>query len=172
MDEVRYPVGRFTYHPPTAALRAEALADLDALPRALREAVRGLGEAQLDTPYRSGGWTVRQVVHHVADSHMNGFIRVKLALTESDPTIRPYDQDGFARLADSRLPVEVSLALVEALHIRWVALWRSVPESGMDTPFRHPELGPMTLDRQLQLYAWHGRHHTAHITGLRRREGW
>lgn len=172
MDDLRYPIGRFAYQPPTPAIRAGALAELERLPRELREAVRGLSDVQVDTPYRPGGWTVRQVVHHVADSHMNGFIRVKLALTESDPLIRAYDQDGFARLADSRLPVEVSLALVEALHARWVALWQGVPEAGLSTPFRHPELGPMTLDRQLQLYAWHGRHHTAHITGLRRREGW
>jgi uncharacterized damage-inducible protein DinB len=172
MDDLRYPVGRFDYQPPTPAVRGEALAQLERLPAELRAAVRGLTESQLDTPYRPDGWTVRQVVHHVADSHMNGFIRVKLALTEVDPLIRPYDQDGFARLADTRLPVEVSLALVEALHTRWTALWRSVPEAGMATPFRHPELGAMTLDRQLQLYAWHGRHHTAHILGLRRREGW
>jgi hypothetical protein len=172
MDDLRYPVGRFTYQPPTATLRAESLGQIERLPAELRASVRGLIDAQLDTPYRPDGWTVRQVVHHIADSHMNGFIRVKLALTETDPLIRPYDQDGFARLADSRLPVDVSLGLVDALHARWVALWHGVTEAGMATPFRHPELGAMTLDRQLQLYAWHGRHHTAHILGLRRREGW
>jgi hypothetical protein len=139
----------------------------------MRAAVAGLTEVQLDTPYRDGGWTVRQVVHHVADSHMNGFIRVKLALTEQDPTIKPYDENSWARLADMRLPVDVSLGLLAAVHARWTAIYEAMTPDQFARTFVHPELGErLTLDRHVQLYGWHSRHHVAHITELRRRQGW
>ncbi|MEK6570441.1 MAG: YfiT family bacillithiol transferase, partial [Bacteroidota bacterium] len=142
-------------------------------PANLRGAVRGLSDRQLDTPYRPGGWTVRQVVHHVPDSHLNAYIRFKLALTENEPTIKPYEQQLWAELPDARTgPIEMSLALLEALHKRWVLLLQSLNPSDFNRTFRHPELGLMTLDRTLALYAWHGRHHVAHITSLRERMGW
>jgi hypothetical protein len=132
-----------------------------------------LDETQLDTPYRPGGWTVRQTVHHLADSHMNSFMRWRLALTEPEPTIRAYDQAAWGELADSRIaPVELSLHLVENLHARWVVLLKTLSDADLARSFRHPELGVVRLDTNLALYAWHGRHHTAHITGLRERNGW
>jgi uncharacterized damage-inducible protein DinB len=135
--------------------------------------VNGLNETQLNTPYRDGGWTVRQVVHHVPDSHMNAFIRFKLALTETNPTIKPYNENAFAQLADvTRTPVETSLTLLDALHQRWVALLEAMGPDDFTRPLIHPEIGPITLDRLLQLYAWHGRHHVAHVTALRARDGW
>lgn len=139
----------------------------------MRAAVQGLSPQQLDTRYRPQGWTVRQVVHHVPDSHMNAYIRFKLALTEDAPTIKTYHEDLWAELADSRsTPVETSLTLLETLHERWVALLRSLKDEDWKRSFRHPELGPMPLDANLALYAWHGAHHTAHITTLRQRNGW
>ena len=136
-------------------------------------AVAGLDDSQLDTPYRPGGWTVRQTVHHVGDSHMNSFIRCRLALTETEPTIRPYDQVTWAELPDMRtVPVGVSLQLIEALHTRWVAMLRGLQPADFDRTFRHPEVGVMTMSRNIALYAWHGRHHVAHITSLRERMGW
>jgi hypothetical protein len=174
MDDPRYPIGPFApVLPGTAALRADAIADIAALPARIRSAVTGLTGAQLDTPYRDGGWTVRQVVHHVADSHMNGFMRVKLALTEDNPTIKPYDEKSWALLADMRLGVEVSLGLIDALHGRWVEVYRAMTPGQFERTFVHPEFGnTQTLDRHVQTYAWHGRHHVAHITELRRRLGW
>jgi uncharacterized damage-inducible protein DinB len=146
---------------------------LRTLPVCLRAAVEGLGEAQLDTPYREGGWTLRQVVHHVADSHANSFVRFKLALTEDWPTIKPYDEAAWANLADSRLqPVEVSLVWIEALHTRWVALLETLSEEDFRMGYIHPAMGRQTLATALALYAWHSRHHTAHIAGLRARKGW
>jgi hypothetical protein len=173
-DDPRYPIGHFApVFPGTADVRTAAAADVAALPARMRAAVAGLTEAQLDTPYRDGGWTVRQVVHHVADSHMHGFIRVKLALTEENPTIKPYDQNSWAALADMRLPVDVSLGLLEALHARWAAIYDAMTIDQYARTFFHPELGePLTLDRHVQLYGWHGGHHVAHITQLRRRQGW
>ena len=139
----------------------------------MRDAVAGLSDAQLDTPYRPGGWTVRQLVHHVADSHMNGFIRAKLALTEDEPTIKPYDQDRWVELADSQMPVDVSLQLLDAVHARWSALYRSLEPEQHARTFFHPETNAaFTLDQHLHLYAWHSRHHVAHIMSLRRRERW
>ena len=171
--DLSYPVGRFDPQAPrTAETRRAAVEDIAALPARIREAVRGLTEAQLDTPYRPGGWTVRQLVHHVADSHMNGYIRTKLALTEENPTIKPYDQDAWSKLPDSRLPIAGSLAIMDAVHERWTAVNRSFQERDFGRPFTHPELGQMTLDRHLHLYGWHSRHHVAHITALRQREGW
>ena len=153
-------------------MREPAITVIAELPMRVRAAVAGLTGAQIDTPYRPGGWTVRQVVHHVADSHTNAFIRLKVALTEDQPTIKPYDQDAWSALADMRLPIEVSLVLLDGLHARWVALYRSLAPSAFARVFHHPEIGVVTLDGQLQMYAWHSRHHVAHITSLRQREGW
>jgi hypothetical protein len=174
MSDGRFPVGRFA--PPvtiTPADRERFLGEIEEAPARLRAAASGLTEVQLDTPYRDGGWTVRQVVHHVPDSHLNSYMRFRLALTEEEPTIRPYLEDRWAELTDARTaPVEVSLALLESLHRRWVLLLRSLTPEQWTLRFRHPELGVVPLDRNLALYAWHGRHHTAHITSLRERKGW
>jgi uncharacterized damage-inducible protein DinB len=172
-EELKYPVGRAQARTGLAAAERGALIEeIAAAPAALRQAVLGLDDHQLDTPYRPEGWTVRQVVHHVADSHMNAFIRLKLALTEDTPTIKPYDQDRWARLPDARLPIDVSLDLVDRLHQRWVTVLRGMPDADFARAFDHPESGRVTLEAMLQLYVWHGRHHTAHITGLRQRLGW
>ncbi len=173
MSDLRYPVGKFSYAGPLSAeQKKQSLDDIEQTPAYLRAAVRVLSEAQLDTPYRDGGWTVRQVVHHVPDSHLNAYVRFKLALTEDDPTIKPYREDRWAELPDSRQPIENSLVLLESLHRRWMVLLRSLTEEEWKKPFRHPELGLMTLEKTLALYAWHGKHHVAHITSLRERMGW
>jgi len=173
LDDLRYPIGRFS--PPTSGapgIRAAQIQTLRLLPERLRAAVAGLNDAQLDTPYREGGWTVRQVAHHLADSHANGYIRCKMALTEDWPTIKPYNQAAWAELADSRLPIEVSLALVDALHARWVALLEAFTDEDFQKGYNHPEDGRVSLAGQLAMYEWHSRHHTAHITTLRTRMGW
>ena len=172
--DLRYPIGRFERPAAiTAEARAAFIAAIASAPAELREAVRGLDDARLDTPYRPDGWTVRQLVHHVPDSHLNAYIRTKLALTEDEPTIKPYDEAAWAALDDSRAtPIDVSLTLFEKLHVRWVNLLRSTPESAFAKTWRHPEYGVRTLDWLVGLYAWHGRHHTAHITSLRERNGW
>jgi uncharacterized damage-inducible protein DinB len=169
----RYPVGRFTV-PSTISPdeRTDAIATLAELPEQLRNAVDGLSFAQLSTPYREGGWTLRQVVHHVADSHMNALIRVKLALTEDWPTIKPYDEKAWASLHDVAAPVEWSLELIESLHARWVMLLQSLTEDQWHRGYDHPEAGKMTVEAATLLYAWHSRHHVAHITHLRAKEGW
>jgi hypothetical protein len=173
-EDLRYPIGRFrAVMPVTSELRAAAIDAIAGLPERLRGAVAGLSDPQLDTPYRPEGWTVRQVVHHVADSHMNGFIRVKLALTEENPTIKPYDESAWAVLADMRLPIEVSLGIIDGIHARWAAVYRAMAAAQFDLTFVHPELGAqLTLDWHLQQYAWHSHHHLAHITELRRAKGW
>lgn len=172
-SDLRYPVGPFDLTAPvTPDLRAPAIAVIADLPARMRAAVAGLADAQLDTPYRPGGWTVRQVVHHVADSHMNGYIRTKLALTEQEPTIKPYDQDAWAPLPDNRLPIDVSLGILDGVHARWATVWRSLAPAQFARIFHHPEIGTVALDLQLQHYAWHCRHHVAHVTSLREREGW
>jgi uncharacterized damage-inducible protein DinB len=171
--DLRYPIGRF--EPPqvaTADRRKEWIDTIAAAPSRYRDAVRALSEEQLDTPYRPEGWTVRQVVHHVADSHMNSFIRFRLALTEDEPTIKPYDEAKWALLADAAEPVEVSLALIDNLHHRWVVMLKALNEADLARTLRHPENGVMNLDTLLALYSWHSRHHAAHITGLRDRLGW
>jgi uncharacterized damage-inducible protein DinB len=175
-DELRFPIGRFQ-RPKRPLDRAERRQMIDAIARTpgeIRAAIRGLSDAQLDTPYRAGGWTVRQVVHHVPDSHMNAFIRFKLALTEDTPTIKPYDEAAWAKLADARdTPIETSLTLLSALHARWVGLLGAMADDDFRRTLNHPEWdAPMSLDSMLALYAWHGPHHTAHITNLRSREGW
>ncbi len=174
--DFRYPVGEFE-RPPlplTADQRARYVDEIAALPDRFEAAVAGLSEKQLDTPYRPGGWTVRQVAHHVPDSHMNALVRFKLALTEKTPTIKPYDEARWAELGDVReTPVSVSLALLEALHHRWVTRLRAMTEDDFARTYRHPELGStLSLDHALAMYAWHCRHHTAHVTELRGREGW
>jgi uncharacterized damage-inducible protein DinB len=174
IDDPRYPTGKFTFDPAvTPQMRAQSIAAIRDAPAALRAAVRGLDEAQLNTPYRDGGWTVRQVVHHVPESHMNAYIRFKLALTEQNPTIKPYEEDAWAKLPDvSRTPIETSLDLLDRLHERWVTLLELLEPDKFQRPLVHPALGPITLDYLLQMYAWHGRHHAAHVTTLRTRRGW
>jgi uncharacterized damage-inducible protein DinB len=174
-DDLRFPIGRFTYAgPATAEERRQRIAQIERTPEELRAAARGLSAAQLDTPYRPGGWTVRQVVHHLPDSHLNAFIRFKLALTESSPTIKPYAEARWAELGDvAGTPIEVSLRLLDALHERWVVLLRSLAPAEFERTLFHPERNAtMTLDELLALYAWHGPHHTAHITRLRARSEW
>lgn len=173
-DDLRYPIGKWTRQPTIDADTCAALIqEIAAAPPALAAAVRGLTDAQLDTPYRPGGWTPRQIVHHVADSHLNAYTRFKLGVTEDHPTIKPYNEATWAETADGRTaPVAVSLAIVENLHRRWVQFLRSLDGAAFARTVQHPDRGPMTLSDLLQLYAWHGRHHTAHITGLRQRMGW
>jgi uncharacterized damage-inducible protein DinB len=173
MTDLQYPVGPFTrVSELSPAQRQECIEHIARAPALLRTAVTGLDDRQLDTPYRPGGWTVRQVVHHVPESHMNAYVRFKLALTEDVPTIKPYNQARWAETPDTRAPVEVSLALLEALHVRWVMLLRGIGAAEFGRRLNHPESGVMTLDNVLALYAWHGRHHTAHVTSLRERMGW
>lgn len=171
--DLRYPIGPFVHVADSPDLHSAALADIAELPARLRSAVLDLTEPQLKTPYRPGGWTVWQVVHHVADSHMNGLIRTKLALTEERPTIKPYDENAWATLPDMELPLELSLGIIDGVHARWAEVFRSLTPQQMQRAFVHPEHGvTMTLGYQIQHYAWHCRHHVAHITALRQREGW
>jgi len=157
----------------TAAERHEKIARIEALPSILEKAITGLTDSQLDTPYREGGWTVRQVVHHLADSHMNAFIRAKLIVTENNPTLKPYNQDDWARTADVRaLPVQSSFLILKGLHERWVTFLKSLPDDAWSRTAQHPELGPVTLERQLLIYAGHGDKHVGQISGLRTAKGW
>ena len=173
MSDPRYPVGKYvTEENMSDARRAELISQIAEAPAKLREAVKGLDDKQLDTPYRDGGWTVRQVVHHLPDSHLNAFVRFKLALTEETPTIKPYNEKLWAELADTRVAVEPSLDLLESLHTRWIALLKSMNAADYQRKLKHPELGELTLERVLCIYAWHGRHHVAHVTELRKRMGW
>jgi uncharacterized damage-inducible protein DinB len=171
-DDLRYPIGRPSTpdaDPTTIAARVD---DIAAAPAALRAAIAGLDAAQLDTPYREGGWTVRQVVHHVADSHMNAYVRMKKALTEPGAPIAAYDEARWADLPDSAMEPEVSLQLLDALHARWATLLRAIAPAEWEQTYAHPEMGQVTLRAALGIYAWHGRHHTAHVTRLRERSGW
>jgi hypothetical protein len=174
MSDPRYPIGLFSPDAePTPATRARHIEAITGLPARMRQAVTGLKDNQLSTPYREGGWAVRQVVHHVADSHMNAYIRFKWAMTENSPTIKPYDETAWAALKDSELtPVQVSLTLLESLHARWAVLLRSLKAGDFQKTFVHPESGPHDLDWLLGLYSWHGDHHLAHITSLRERMAW
>ena len=173
IEALRYPIGRLLLDAtPTPEKRIGWIASIEELPARMREAVAGLSDGRLDTPYRAGGWTVRQLVHHVADSHMNAYVRLKLALTETAPAVKGYDEKLWAELPDSRLPVEVSLTLLESLHGRWVTLLRSMKDETFERAWLHPEHGQRDLDFMLQLYAWHSRHHVAHVRSLREREGW
>jgi hypothetical protein len=170
----KYPIGRFKGPEKVSAQdRMVAIAGLAALPGELREAVKGLDREQLDTPYREGGWTVRQLVHHIADSHMNALVRIRLALTQDWPTVTAYDEKAWAMLRDSvAAPPGWSLDILESLHARWVMLLESLTEEQWARGFKHPEYGPSTVEMATQSYAWHSRHHVAHITRLREREGW
>jgi len=172
--DLRYPVGPFEFEGSLSSGQRETLIDqIAATPEKMRKAVAGLSDEQLNTPYRPEGWTVRQVVHHVPESHMNSYVRFKLALTEEEPTIKPYFEDRWAQLADAnQAPVGLSLDLLDALHGRWVWFLRSLKDADFKRTFRHPELGIVSLDRNIALYAWHGRHHVAHVTSLRERMGW
>jgi len=174
MDDLRFPTGTFSFNPhPTPEMRRDAIRAIAAAPPALRQAVAGLDARQLDTPYRPGGWTVRQVVHHVPDSHMQAYARFKLALTEDNPTIKPYDENAHAILGDMTLPLGVSYRILEGVHARWMAVYQAMAPEQWSRTFVHPERGEtMDLSSHLQLYAWHSRHHVAHITHLRQREGW
>jgi uncharacterized damage-inducible protein DinB len=173
-DTLRFPVGRFARQPQVdAATRQRLIDEIARTPEQMAAAVMNLSPAQLDTPYRDGGWTVRQVVHHVVDSHLNAYIRMRLALTEQMPTIKSYDEKLWGELADSRsAPVELSVPFLAALHARWVWWLRTLNDGDFARGVQHPERGPMSIDDLLQLYGWHGRHHVAHITGLRDRMGW
>ena len=174
-EEVRFPIGDFSIDPDvTPAKRRRWLQQMAEAPARLAAAVSGLDDAQLDTPYREGGWTPRQVVHHLTDAHINGYVRFKLAVTEDRPPIKTYEEDRWAETADGRqAPVEISLRLLAALHERWMILLESLSEAQFASlAFSHPQRGLMTLDKAIQLYAWHGPHHTAHITKLRARKGW
>jgi hypothetical protein len=174
MSDPRYPIGKFTFDGQTSeAQRTKFIDEIEQAPAALRAAIKNLSPEQLETPYRDGGWTVRQVVHHVPESHMNAYVRFKLALTEDEPTIKAYMEDRWARTPEvGSTPVEVSLALLEPLHDRWVRLLRTLKAADWKRTFRHPELGVLPLERNLALYAWHGKHHVAHITELRKKMGW
>jgi len=174
MEDLSYPIGKSKIETELSdAKRRQLIDDIAAAPAALRNAVKDLSKEQLDTPYRPGGWTVRQVVHHLPDSHMNAYFRFKLALTENEPTIKPYEQQLWAELPDAKSgDIEMSLILFESLHERWVLLLRSMKPEDFQRKFIHPESGVNELDKVLQVYAWHGKHHVAHITSLRKRMGW
>jgi len=174
MPDHRYPIGRFSLQGDISPEQVNRFIDeIEQAPKRLREAVAGLNDSQLDTPYREGGWTVRQVVHHLPDSHLNAYVRHRLTLTEDSPTIKPYKEDRWAELSDARTGVpELSLLLLESLHRRWVVLLRSLKPEDLARTYTHPESGLVRLDRNLGLYAWHGKHHVAHITSLRERMGW
>jgi hypothetical protein len=172
--DLQYPIGKFQWGGAiTDEERARIIDQIEQAPAQLRQAVAGLTQQQIDTPYRPDGWTVRQVIHHLADSHMNSYVRFRLTLTEEEPIIKPYNQQSWAALEDARTaPTELSLALLESLHRRWVLLAKSRPAADFARTFRHPEMGLVPLDRYLGMMAWHGRHHIAHITSLRDRLGW
>lgn len=172
-EDLRYPIGKFSKDfEITPELRANFIAEVIDLPGRLKAAVEDLDDEQLDTPYRPEGWTVRQTVHHVADSHLNSIVRFKLALTEDVPTIRPYYEERWAELADSFLPVDVSIKILENLHLRWATFLNVMSDADFQRKLIHPDSGEWTLEQMLALYAWHGKHHTAHITKLRERNSW
>ena len=174
LEELMYPIGRVEMLPATSPeVRSASIDELRRYPAVLRSTVEGLSDAQLDTPYRPGGWTVRQVVHHLPDSHMNSYVRFKWATTEDNPTIRTYEEARWAELDEARTgPIDMSLDLLEALHTRWCAFLATLTDAEWEKTFEHPEWGRITLDATLQQYVWHSRHHLAHIAGLIRREGW
>jgi uncharacterized damage-inducible protein DinB len=174
MTDLRYPIGKFTFDGSlTERQRNELIEEIEQAPAKLRAAVTALSQHQLDTPYRPDGWTVRQVVHHVPDSHLHAYVRFKWALTEDEPAIKPYYEERWAELEEARsAPIEISLALLESLHRRWVLTLRSIKSPDWKRAFLHPELGRMGLEKSLAHYAWHGKHHVAHITSLRERMKW
>ena len=172
--DLKYPIGKFDFQQTvTPAMIPGLIAQIEALPAQLRASVQGLTVAQLDTPYRPEGWTVRQTVHHVADSHMNSFLRLRFTLTEEEPAIKGYDEKAWAELPDSvTAPVELSLQIIDGIHARWVTLLKAMSEAQFGRCFRHSAMGLLPLNKVTALYAWHGLHHTAHITALKQREGW
>lgn len=172
--DVRYPIGKFSYNETivTEPQRKIFIREIAELPEKLEKAIKGLGDQQLDSQYREGGWTLRQVVHHMADSHMNAYIRIRLAFTENNPIIKPYDEKKWAELSDAKTaPVEWSLQLIKAVHLRWVLLLENTASTDFKKTFHHPENGITMLDKYIALYAWHGKHHVAHITSFRERSG-
>ncbi|MEK6190211.1 MAG: bacillithiol transferase BstA [Carnobacterium alterfunditum] len=172
MDE-RYPIGKFNFEGTiTDKMIEEWISEMEDLPASLQDAVRSLTEEQLDTPYRSGGWTVRQVVHHLADSHMNAYVRFKLALTEERPVIKPYEEGEWAELPDYNLPINISISLLEALHKRWTNLLHNLSPADIKKVFIHPDSGEVSVGESIGSYAWHGRHHLAHITRLSAKKAW
>jgi len=171
--DLRYPVGKFTPVPAlTEPDRRARIDEVAAAPASFRRAIAGLNDEQLDTPYRPGGWTVRQVAHHLPDSHMNAYMRFKWGLTEDTPAIKTYEEKDWAQTPETRAPIAFSLDLLTALHERWVTLLRGMRPADFARTIKHPEWGLPSLDTMLALYAWHGRHHTAHVTSLRERMGW
>jgi len=171
--DMNYPIGKFQFDGEiTNSVTKDWINEIEELPRLLLDAVKDLDNEQLDTPYRSEGWTVRQVIHHLADSHMNAYVRFKLALTEVEPVIKPYEEAKWAELSDYKLPIDTSLSLLEALHKRWTNLLRSLSPFDMKKTFIHPESGEVSVGKNIGIYAWHGRHHLAHITSLCIRQGW
>jgi hypothetical protein len=174
MTDLRYPIGKFAMPAEvTGEVRQSWISEIAQTPARLRAVVAGLTDIQLDTPYRPEGWTVRQVVHHLPDSHMNSYVRFKLALTEEEPAIKTYAEEKWAELPEARTaPVEISLCLLECLHKRWELVLKGLSASDCLRTFRHPELGVVSLEKSLAIYAWHGRHHVAHIASLRQRMGW
>ena len=174
LDLLRFPVGRFKAIPnPSSEDRKSWIEAISDCPSQLRAAVEGFVDTQYDTPYREGGWTVRQLVHHIYDSHSNAFIRIRLALTQDNPRINAYDQDAWAHLTDSlTVPAEISLGMIDGLHLRWVVMMQGMTADQFSRMLDHPESGPMSLDFMVQLYAWHCLHHVRHITALRERKGW
>lgn len=173
MDKLRYPIGKFEYDQSSGSREINVwISDIDRLPDRLENAVTGLSEEQLETRYREGGWTVKQVVHHLADSHMNAIIRVKLLLTEEKPEIKAYDEKSWAKLRDNDLPIEISLNIIRGVHKRWVRVLEFVSDGDWKKTLRHPEKGEMSLKMLTAHYAWHGNHHLAHITTLKERENW
>ena len=174
MTDPRYPIGKFSFDGTLSdQQKATFLDEIEQTPARMRAAVQGLTEKQLDTPYRDGGWTVRQVVHHVPDSHMNAYVRFKLALTEEEPTIRPYMEGLWAELPEAKTaPVDLSLALLDSLHKRWTMALRGMTAAEWKRSLKHPEMGMLSLEKMLALYSWHGRHHVAHVTELRKKMEW
>jgi uncharacterized damage-inducible protein DinB len=174
MADPRYPIGKFSYNgPPTAEDKKKYLDEIEQTPARFRSALAGLSDEQLNTPYRDGGWTLRQLAHHLPDSHMNAYVRFKLALTEDEPTIKPYMENLWAELPEAKSAgIEVSLALLDSLHRRWMLMLRQFGDAEWKRTFRHPELGAMSLEKTVALYAWHGKHHVAHVTSLKKEMGW
>ena len=174
MADPKYPIGKFSYAgPPTAEEKKKQLDEIEQTPARFRSALSGLSDDQLNTPYREGGWTLRQLAHHLPDSHMNAYVRCKLALTENEPTIKPYMENLWAELPEAKsAPIDISLSLLDSLHGRWMLMLRQCGDAEWQRTFRHPELGTMSLEKLVALYAWHGRHHTAHVTSLKEKMGW
>lgn len=173
MDQLKYPIGKFEYNDPSDEKQfAVWIDDIETLPIRLINSIISLSGEQLNTPYRKGGWTIRQVIHHLADSHLNAFIRTKLLLTEDEPTIKPYDEKTWAKLTDNDLSIEPSLQIIKGVHNRWAHVLKNIDSADWDCILNHPENGSMNLKNLTAMYAWHGNHHLAHITSLKERKNW